>query len=1031
MANTGTTGECLIGSVKRNRYFYGKLMTVRDFSQEQLYFNSKRWLINRLLLGSGIICGLGLKSGTGDLKPTQVEIEPGLAINAAGQEITVTRNSRVDLGVLGITPPQTGTTKTVFLRLLYHECPDEPMPSVNASPCDEVCESNRINETFTVTWGDVSDDATEPDTTPCESWLNRQTRVSELTEDFDFIVERTTPLWVREGEAFEVAVKLTATSNKLAVSLAERVDPAESLIEPSPASPDIMKQFPTPPVNLKQDEFIAYVYQVRAGSAGTSITINTDSEAKNANDIPPLESVIEVVTATEAQERESALVQRDCCDGLSSDPNDWWVNIAVIELGFTGDQVSSINRVDTFGPTRLKYSLERAGELLECIRSRVLDEAGSARPGHFFLTSKEFDTDKPWPIGAAGSRGSAFTTVRGDHVHQLILAEQSGLAFQEDGQSLFIEGDVGGEAINFLHTVKGIDPAEARDLTTKGYVDRQIHDKIAGLDWQQSVLDKDLTDPAQSGAASETAAPPRYLLFRSELSGDWTELKNHIVEWNGTDWDAYPPQPGMAVFVEDEQRAYLYTAGAWQAFLASPEVTAGDGLQANLADASINVVVGPGLSVDPDHVSLIFNEETPAAVTSKKYAHPGTQDTVARGDHSHPLLLEENGGLVFDREKLRVAGAISDAVQFRSTAEGQSPTAPAQLATKGYVDQQIEDKITGLDWQQSVITRSLVAPPTSKPSLGSRYLIATDDPQGDWASHPQNIATWTSAGWKFVEPNKGMAVFVEDENIAYIYTEKGWSQFLGSPQQVRAGLGLVLTPTPTSGTELSVGAGEGIGVDADHVFVAFSSDSPKPLGAASPGAEKTASRSDHVHPAPDYATGTHTGVAVFSLREPLPTHMTSQPIDPRLGVEVIWVRLGLQTAFKVENREAVNSTDTGGAKEGGGETNNTGGMEGASVTSSDTSQETITKTLIALGDVENSDLSEMPPIYLTAQVELGTEYPYSVPTTFRIIARSATEKPLPASFSVRWYASRPARDLGVLEMSTYTYTPPSPNETNM
>jgi Protein of unknown function (DUF2793) len=1030
MANTGTTGECLIGSVKRNRYFYGKLMTVRDFSQEQLYFNSKRWLINRLLLGSGIICGLGLRSGTGDLKPTQVEIEPGLAINPAGQEITVTRNSRVDLGVLGITPPQTGSTRSIFLRLLYHECPDEPTPSVNASPCDEVCESNRINETFTVTWGDAGGDATEPDTTPSESWLNRQTRVSELTEDFDFIVERTTPIWVREGETFEVAVKLTATSNKLDVSLAETVDPAESLIEPSPASPDIMKQFPTPPVNLKEDEFIAYVYQVRAGSAGSSITINTNPEADNANDIPPLESVVEVVTATEAQERESALVLRDCCDSLSSDPSDWWVNIAVIELGFTGDQVSSINRVDTFGPTRLKYSLERAGELLETIRARVLDEPGSARPGHFFLTSKEFDTDKPLPIGASANRGSAFTTVRGDHVHQLVLAEQSGLAFKEDAQSLFIEGDVGGETISFLHRVKGTDPVDVHDLTTKGYVDRQIHDQLAGLDWQQSVLDKDLTDPAQSGAYSEkSTAPARYLLFRSELSGDWTELKNHIVEWNGAAWDAYPPQPGMAVFVEDEQRAYLYTAGGWQAFLASPEVTAGDGLQANIDDASINVVVGPGLLVDPNQVSLVFNEEIPAAVTSEEFARPGSQNTVARGDHSHALPLQEEGGLVFEKKKgLRVYGPISDPVQFRSTVEGQSPTGPDHLATKEYVDKQINDKLTGVDWQNSVITRKQSAPPES-PATGDRYLIATSLPKGEWLRFSQHIATWTGSLWTYVAPNPGMAVFVEDENMAYIYTDNGWSQFLGSPQPVTGGDGLISTQTPT-GTELSVAAGEGIGVADDYIFVAFSADSPKPLGVASAGAEKTASRSDHVHPEPDYATGTHTGLASFYLREPIPTQITSEPIDPRLGTGVIWVKLGLQTVFKEGNVEYLNSS--GGAEEATAEPSGASRTEGVSDTTDMVpASETAIESLIFLGDVENYQQVEMPPIYLTAQVELGTEYPYSTPTTFRILARSALEKPLPSQFSVRWYASRPAHDLGVLDMSTYTYTPPDPNAEDM
>ena len=42
----------------RNHYFYGKLLDVFHFQMEQTYFNRKRWLLNRLGLGSGVLCGL-------------------------------------------------------------------------------------------------------------------------------------------------------------------------------------------------------------------------------------------------------------------------------------------------------------------------------------------------------------------------------------------------------------------------------------------------------------------------------------------------------------------------------------------------------------------------------------------------------------------------------------------------------------------------------------------------------------------------------------------------------------------------------------------------------------------------------------------------------------------------------------------------------------------------------------------------------------------------------------------------------------
>jgi hypothetical protein len=43
--------NCNFHNFEKNKYFYGKLMTVRDFEAEQEYFDGKRYLINRLLHG--------------------------------------------------------------------------------------------------------------------------------------------------------------------------------------------------------------------------------------------------------------------------------------------------------------------------------------------------------------------------------------------------------------------------------------------------------------------------------------------------------------------------------------------------------------------------------------------------------------------------------------------------------------------------------------------------------------------------------------------------------------------------------------------------------------------------------------------------------------------------------------------------------------------------------------------------------------------------------------------------------------------
>lgn len=70
---------------ERNRYFYGKLLTVRDFESEQKYFNDKRRMMNRLLHGSGVLTGLQVVA----VDEKSVSVEMGAAIDALGREIVV------------------------------------------------------------------------------------------------------------------------------------------------------------------------------------------------------------------------------------------------------------------------------------------------------------------------------------------------------------------------------------------------------------------------------------------------------------------------------------------------------------------------------------------------------------------------------------------------------------------------------------------------------------------------------------------------------------------------------------------------------------------------------------------------------------------------------------------------------------------------------------------------------------------------------------------------------------------------------
>ena len=52
---------CDYNEFRRLRYFHGMLLDDKDFQAEQQYHAGKRRLLNRMLHGSGVVCGLDIK----------------------------------------------------------------------------------------------------------------------------------------------------------------------------------------------------------------------------------------------------------------------------------------------------------------------------------------------------------------------------------------------------------------------------------------------------------------------------------------------------------------------------------------------------------------------------------------------------------------------------------------------------------------------------------------------------------------------------------------------------------------------------------------------------------------------------------------------------------------------------------------------------------------------------------------------------------------------------------------------------------
>lgn len=146
--------EFALYQFQRNRYFYGKLMTVRDFELEQDYFNGKRYLLNRLIHGKGIICGFSnlelFPEESGEVKIRFRD--GGIALDTLGREIVVPVDMEKKVITLEGAPfKKQELIKLAYLYLKYSSVDSEPVRAAsNPLSCEEITCSNRILEDFEV-----------------------------------------------------------------------------------------------------------------------------------------------------------------------------------------------------------------------------------------------------------------------------------------------------------------------------------------------------------------------------------------------------------------------------------------------------------------------------------------------------------------------------------------------------------------------------------------------------------------------------------------------------------------------------------------------------------------------------------------------------------------------------------------------------------------------------------------------------------------------------------------------------------------
>jgi hypothetical protein len=138
----------------RNNYFYGQLLGVQNFELETGYLTGQRRLINRLVLGRGVVCGLAVEvNEAGD----KVAVSPGLAIDGWGNEIVVPGRSRwipVPPELVQSALGRAGDCRDdacIQVVICYHECRGDPAVVLAGDCCDpDPCAPSTIREEYRV-----------------------------------------------------------------------------------------------------------------------------------------------------------------------------------------------------------------------------------------------------------------------------------------------------------------------------------------------------------------------------------------------------------------------------------------------------------------------------------------------------------------------------------------------------------------------------------------------------------------------------------------------------------------------------------------------------------------------------------------------------------------------------------------------------------------------------------------------------------------------------------------------------------------
>ena len=354
-------------SFQRNRYFYGKLLTVRDFEDEQRYFVEKQRLINRLIHGEGVVCGLKVEDIDG--KSGFIHITPGVALDCCGREIVLPEPVEINLSEkISLEDIEENKSVPRWVTIRYDACGREPVPAYTAeSSCEETCCYSRIEEGYKI---EVLDEKPEEcasiNNELCTTWANH---VANTVNGKYVDLEKKTSKWVTTGEYFNVQLRVKAKVHPMAIT-----------IEPSESEEFEIdeKTFPSGVFDFQAGEEKTFVYKVKSLATDeqnlTEGKISAEIEhvsGEEEHDFPSL-TINAVYNPDEETNKAFINIHQEACFSSKDIP----VLLAGITVTKKGELIKVLdidNAILEGGgfDKKLVYSNPRLYELIKCVEQQV------------------------------------------------------------------------------------------------------------------------------------------------------------------------------------------------------------------------------------------------------------------------------------------------------------------------------------------------------------------------------------------------------------------------------------------------------------------------------------------------------------------------------------------------------------------------------------------------------------------------------------------------------------------------------------